>query len=38
MHSGQGAWSNMGAVDKYDSLLVLITDSGAQCVGMPVNP
>jgi cysteinyl-tRNA synthetase len=32
------AMSNMGSLDKYDWLLVLITDSGAQCVGMPIDP
>jgi cysteinyl-tRNA synthetase len=32
------AMSNMGSLNKYDSLLVLITGSGAQCVGMPVDP
>jgi cysteinyl-tRNA synthetase len=30
--------SNMGDLNKYDSLLVLITDGGAQCVGMPIDP
>ena len=30
--------SDMGDLTKYDSLLVLITDSAAQCVGMPVEP
>jgi cysteinyl-tRNA synthetase len=30
--------SNMGTLNKYDSLLVLITDSSAQCVGMPIDP
>jgi len=28
----------MGNLDKYDWLLVLITDSRAQCVGMPIEP
>jgi len=28
----------MGNLDKYDWLLVLITESGAQCVGMPIDP
>jgi cysteinyl-tRNA synthetase len=32
------AISNMGNLDKYDWLLVLITESGAQCVGMPIDP
>jgi cysteinyl-tRNA synthetase len=32
------AISNMGSLNKYDSLLVLITESGAQCVGMPIEP
>jgi len=32
------AISNMGDLNKYDSLLVLITDSGAQCVGMLIDP
>jgi hypothetical protein len=30
--------SNMGSLNKYDSLLVLITDGGVQCVGMPIDP
>lgn len=30
--------SNMGDLDKYDSLLVLVTDSGAQCERMPIDP
>jgi len=28
----------MGNLDKYDWLLVLITESGAQCTGMPIDP
>jgi hypothetical protein len=35
---GRTNLSSMGAVAKYDSLLVLITDSSAQCVGMPIDP
>ena len=35
---GRPAISNMGNMNKYDSLLVLITDSGAQCLDMPVDP
>jgi cysteinyl-tRNA synthetase len=30
--------SDMGNLDKHDLLLVLITDSGAQCGGMPIEP
>jgi hypothetical protein len=32
------AISNMGNLNKYDSLLVLITESDAQCVGMTIEP
>jgi hypothetical protein len=35
---GRTDLSNMGTLNKCDSLLVLITDSGAQCVGMPIDP
>lgn len=35
---GRTDLSNMGAVDRYESLLALITESGAQCVGMPIYP
>ena len=30
--------SDMGDLNKYDSLLVLSTHSGARCLGMPVDP
>jgi cysteinyl-tRNA synthetase len=32
------AISDMGPLNKYDSLLVLITDGGTRCVGMPIDP
>jgi cysteinyl-tRNA synthetase len=32
------AISDMGPLNKYDSLLVLITDSGTHCVDMPIDP
>ncbi|NIV31329.1 MAG: hypothetical protein GWN58_18085 [Anaerolineae bacterium] len=35
---GDAALSNMTNLDKYDSLLVLVTASGVQCLGMPVEP
>jgi hypothetical protein len=35
---GRADLSNMAAIDRYDSLLVLITESGAQCLDMPVDP
>ena len=35
---GDEALSNMTNLDKYDSLLVLVTASGVQCLGMPVEP
>jgi cysteinyl-tRNA synthetase len=35
---GRPAISNMGNINKYDSLLVLTTDSDAQCLDMPVDP
>jgi hypothetical protein len=35
---GDAALSTMTSVDKYDSLLVLVTASGVQCLGMPVDP
>jgi hypothetical protein len=30
--------TTLATVDKYDSLLVLVTASGVQCLGMPVEP
>jgi parallel beta-helix repeat protein len=35
---GDAVLSNMTNLDKYDSLLVLVTASGVQCLGMPVEP
>jgi len=35
---GRTGLSSMGNLNKYDSLLVLITESGARCVGMPIEP
>jgi cysteinyl-tRNA synthetase len=35
---GRPVISNMGNINKYASLLVLITESGAQCLDMPVDP
>jgi hypothetical protein len=35
---GDAALSNMTSLEKYDSLLVLVTASGVQCLGMPVDP
>jgi parallel beta-helix repeat protein len=35
---GDAVLSNMTNLDKYDSLLVLVTASGVQCLGMPVDP
>jgi hypothetical protein len=35
---GDAALSNMTSLDKYDNLLVLVTASGVQCLGMPVDP
>jgi hypothetical protein len=30
--------TTLATVDKYDNLLVLVTASGVQCLGMPVEP
>ena len=35
---GDPAITTLATVDKYDSLLVLVTASGVQCLGMPVEP
>jgi hypothetical protein len=35
---GQPDITTLATVDKYDSLLVLVTASGVQCLGMPVEP
>jgi parallel beta-helix repeat protein len=35
---GDPGITTLATVDKYDSLLVLITASGVQCLGMPVEP
>jgi len=35
---GRPAMSDMRSLNKYDLLLVLITDSGTQCVSTPIEP
>jgi len=35
---GQPDITTLATVDKYDTLLVLVTASGVQCLGMPVEP